>query len=210
MNSPDHLLERLEKINPVPDPKELRTDQVAPAHIRAGKQLAAARLRSLPARIQGGRRRRAVFVATTTAAIVIGLVAVVALFVADGPDNAGGSRSLQLTFDGSKCTYEGPRVISVGEVEIMWENQSQGEMWASVLKLDEDKTIQDLLDFASDLSNTDKPAWTQHVTPFWRSVPLGGTTEPKTVSVRPGLHALVCGTWTPYAGYVGSALTVVP
>ncbi len=112
-----------------------------------------------------------------------------------------------LTFDGEQCRYEGPSVLSAGVVEITYHNESAERTWASFLMLDDDKTSRDFHDYVADRSNSDKPSWTSYV---WlqQTLPADSGSIPTLRTVGPGLHALVCGTWTPYAAYIGSVLTV--
>jgi basic membrane lipoprotein Med (substrate-binding protein (PBP1-ABC) superfamily) len=117
--------------------------------------------------------------------------------------------SVTLTFDGEQCRYEGPSVLSAGVVEITYHNESAERGWASLLRLDDDKTSQDLRDYAADLSNSDKPLWTSYV---WlqQTISAHSSSIPALGTVGPGLHAMVCGTWTPYVPYIGSNVTVEP
>jgi hypothetical protein len=52
-----------------------------------------------------------------------------------------------LTFDGATCTYEGPEEISSGDMKITLKNSSEYEADIWIVKLDEGRTWQDILDY---------------------------------------------------------------
>ena len=113
-----------------------------------------------------------------------------------------------VTFDGEQCTYEGPSELSAGEVEIVYHNESSEVIWFDFARLDEGRTTQDIIDYIED-GTVDAPSWTVQV---WNQgrISANASSIPTMRTVAPGLHALVCGTWTPYQGYFGSGLTVTP
>ena len=212
----DNLLERLEQVNPVPDPSRLYEDIEPSRHLdlaneqRRDKTMTGIKIQKLTPRPQGPRLRRGVLVGAATAALLIIVGVALAFVTGDGTRTVGGeSRVLQLTFDGEQCTYEGPSVLSTGEVEITYHNRSAERVWADFSRLDEGRTIQDLLDYNA-APNFGAPSWTTSV---WSNFSLSANSSstPKMAIVEPGLHFLTCGTWTPsYVIYSGSALTVTP
>ena len=135
-------------------------------------------------------------------------IAPIALIVLIAGACGGESRVLQLTFDGEQCSYEGPSVLSAGEVEIAYHNESAEISFVSFVILDEGKTIQDMLDYIAD-SKTSQPSWTSYV---WNREPVsaGESVATQNAVLVPGLHALVCGTLAPIVDYFGSGLTVEP
>ncbi len=162
----------------------------------------------------GPSRRRGLLVgaAALVAVLIVGTVTWIAVLDDGGNDVAGsGSRVIQLTFDGEQCTYEGPSVLSAGQgqVEVVYHNESSEDAWFDFVRLDEDRTTEDILDYIADPNNFGRPGW---VTGVWSqsSVPANGSSTPVPRIVAPGLHDLVCGTWTPYQGYFGGELTVTP
>ena len=215
MTRRDNLLERLEKVNPVPDPSRLYEDTETSRHFtlsdkqRRDKTMTDSEIHQLTPRPQDPRNRRGLLIGAAAAALVI-IVGVVAFaFIADDGSNVAGSdsRVLQGTFDGEQCTYEGPTELSAGEVEFVTHNETSQSLWFFFARLDEGKTIEDLIEYNQD--GTDVPSWTTNVWAQTRS-PAGISSEPITRFVEPGLHSLTCGTWTPYQAYTGSTFTVTP
>lgn len=213
----DNLLERLEQVNPVPDPSRLYEDIEPSRHFdrtrehRRERTMTGIKIHKLIPGPQGPRLRRGVLIGAATAALVIIVGVALALVTGDGTRTvAGESRVLQMTFDGQQCTYEGPSALSAGEIEITYHNQSAERGWAWFGRLDEGRTIQEIIDYTADPPTQNSPTWT---TGLWiqLSIFANSSSTPDTVIVEPGLHALLCGTWTPsYAGYFGSPLTVTP
>ena len=213
----DNLLERLEQVNPVPDPSRLYEDIEPSRHFyltneqRRERTPTGIKIHKLAPRPRGPRFRRGVLVGAATAVLVIIVGVAFAFVTGDGTRTVGGeSRVLQMTFDGQQCTYEGPSVLSAGEVEITYQNQTTERVWADFSRLDEGRTIQDLLDYNADPSSFGQPLF---YTSVWieRTLFANSSSTPKMAIVEPGLYFLTCGTWTPsYASYSGSALTVTP
>ena len=213
----DNLLERLEQVNPVPDPSRLDVDIEPSRHFyltsepRRERTMTGIKIHKLTPRPRGPRLRQGVLIGAATAALVIIVGVALALVTGDGTRTVGGeSRVLQMTFDGEQCTYEGPTVLSAGEIEITYHNQSAERGWAWFGRLDEGRTIQDLLDYNADPSSFGQPLF---ATSVWieRTLSANSSSTPKTAIVEPGLYFLTCGTWTPsYVIYTGTALTVTP
>ena len=158
---------------------------------------------------QRPRVRRGLLIGAATVALVVIVGVALAFVTGDGTEVVGSdSRLLQLTFDGEQCTYEGPSELSAGEVEIVYHNESSEVIWFDFARLDEGRTTQDIIDYIED-GTFDAPSWTVQV---WNQgrISANASSIPTMRTVAPGLHALVCGTWTPYQGYFGSGLTVTP
>ena len=50
-----------------------------------------------------------------------------------------------VTFDGSSCKYDGPKVIREGEITLIMDNHTDTPVGLDLAKLDDDKTWQDIL-----------------------------------------------------------------
>lgn len=215
MTRGDSLLRRLEHVNPVPDPTQLYEDLEAPRqHYLADEQrrnetMPDNKIDQLDTRRQGPRVRRGLLIGATAAALVLIVGLAYNFFGADEESDVfgGDSRVLQLSFDGEQCLYDGPDALSPGEVEVGLHNLSAERVWADFVRLDDDRTIQDVVDFMADPASSGRPAWTRRV---WSINSLGAnaSSQPAVRTVEPGLHVLVCGTWSPYVGYFGAELPV--
>ena len=119
------------------------------------------------------------------------------------------SRVIQLTFDGEQCIYEGPSVLSEGEVEVVFNNESSEETVFWFGRLDEGRTTQDVIDYVADDPSADPPSWT---VPVYEAGLAPGRPLPLRAEapVAPGLHNLVCGSDSPPHVYFGGELTVTP
>lgn len=70
------------------------------------------------------------------------------------------SRDIVLTFDGETCHYEGPEVVTEGDVTITLLNETDFEASLWMVKLDEGKTWQELLDYIGPPgTSVEPPAW---------------------------------------------------
>ena len=131
------------------------------------------------------------------------------LLAACSTEVAGGdSRVVQLTFDGEQCIYEGPSVLSAGEVEVVYHNESSEAGFFWIGRLFEGRTSQDMIDSIADDPSAVKPSWAVSV----RAQPVLAANTSSTVmrTVAPGLHNLVCGPALPQYDYFGGELTVTP
>ena len=149
-------------------------------------------------------------IGAATAALVVIVGVAFAFVTGDGKDVAdSGSRVLQLTFDGEQCTYQGPSVLSAGQVEVVFHNESAEDIWFDSVRLDEGRTIQEIIDYTADRSSFGRPSWTVYI---WSQdrISASSSSIPTMRTVAPGLHALMCGTETPSYAYFGSGLTVTP
>ena len=156
------------------------------------------------------RLRRGLLLGVATAGLVVIVGLALAFATADTTDIFGSdSRLLQLTFDGEQCSYEGPSELSVGEVEIVYHNESSDKAWFDFVRLDEGRTIQEVTADLEDPSGVGPPTW---VVTVWAQPAIArhASSVPTTRTIEPGLHVLLCGTWTPYQGHFGSELTVTP
>ncbi len=221
MTRRDDLLERLEQVNPVPDPSRLYEDIETSRHFylsdeqRRDKTMTGTKIGQATPGPRRPRVRRGLVIGAAAAAVVI-IVGVVAFAFVDGngddTDVAGSdSRVVQLTFDGERCTYEGPSVLSAGQgqVEVVYHNESAEDAWFSFVRLDEGKTTQDMIDIIADDPTGSPPSWTVNV---WilTLIPADSSTTPVPRTVTPGVHNLVCGSETSRYASFGGELTVTP
>ena len=154
------------------------------------------------------RVRRGLLIGAATVALIIIVGVALAFVTGDGTEVAGSdSRLLQLTFDGEQCTYEGPSVLSAGEIEIVYHNKSSEDIRFRFVRLDEGRTTQDMLDYLADPNSRGPPSWTTGV---WgqENVPANSSSIPVMRTVAPGLHTLGCG--ADFPDNFGGELTVTP
>ncbi len=154
------------------------------------------------------RVRRGLLIGAVTVALVVIVGVALAFVTGDDTEVVGSdSRLLQLTFDGEQCTYEGPSELSAGEIEIVYHNESSEVIWFTFERLNEGRTTQDMIDYIVDGAN--QPSWTVSIW-FQGRISADASSIPTPRTLQPGLHTLVCGTWTPNQGYFGGGLTVTP
>ena len=74
----------------------------------------------------------------------------------------GSSDSLNLTFDGDSCTYEGSTEITAGSVELVFANESGATAAVNLLELLEGRTIQDVIEYhGPEPTTAHAPWWTR-------------------------------------------------
>ena len=106
-----------------------------------------------------------------------------------------------LTFDGQTCTYEGPEVISAGDMTITLNNKSEYEADIWIVKLDEGRTWQEMLDFIGvPGSNVHPPDWSD-ATIIKGDVP--GNPDAKKFQLNKGLYVINCCTCNEILGPKG-------
>jgi hypothetical protein len=119
-------------------------------------------------------------------------------------------KEIVLTFDGKTCQYDGPKVLTEGDVTIILNNKSEYELslWAG--RLDEGKTWQEMLDYIG-------PPGSHRELPEWASGSMIASKVPgnpnATVYTLPeGLYAICCCTCGEIKGprgvWPGAALEV--
>jgi hypothetical protein len=118
--------------------------------------------------------------------------------------------NIVLTFDGNTCQYDGPIVVTEGDVNIILKNKTnyQLSLWAT--RLDEGKTWQDVVDYIGTPGTSHElPAWSNG-TMIARSVP--NNPQATTYTLNEGLYAICCCTCYEYPGpkgvWPGAALEV--
>jgi hypothetical protein len=200
----DSLLERLEQVNPVPDLSRLHEDlETAPRLARDG------RVDTFPLRKDKPRTGRGLRIAAAVAALVIIGGAAIGLITSDATDPAAGDgRVLQLTIDGDSCVYEGPDMLAAGEAEIVYRNTSPEARWANTLRLDDDRTVADTLNYIDNDPLAGAPSWSS---PVWLNLylPAGAAPTSRLATLEPGTHILLCGDATRGAIF-GANVVVTP
>ena len=116
--------------------------------------------------------------------IVLGLalVALVA-FAACGDD---GEVAPEVTFDGENCRYEGPEVVSEGNVIFVFNNLSDPGAHLHVVELREGITWQDILELARPVRSQPREV----IEPPVRFVE--GDPDVQEYALKPGSHGVLC------------------
>jgi hypothetical protein len=128
--------------------------------------------------------------------LLLAAAAVLALAAACSDDDGGedGQTTLDVTFDGVACTYDGPANVSAGQVTFVFDNQSQASARLDVGKLDEGKTMDDLLEadaqVGTEAEELGRPPWISGGDVF--ESPAGETTTNELTLVSAGDYSLIC------------------
>ena len=134
-------------------------------------------------------------------------VAVLALAAACGDDGDGGGDggSAEVTFNGSDCAYSGPETVSAGKV-IVFDNQSERSARLDVGKLDEGRTLDDLVEASAELGSeaesAGRPPWITGGTIFES---LAGESATRDLAFPPGNYSLIC---LQDSAFTGALLTI--
>ena len=117
---------------------------------------------------------------------------------------------LYLFFGGDDCVYKGPSEIKSGPVTLLFLNESEETAVVNMLRLDEDKTVQDYIDHAGEEpSPFHAPYWVTHMDGVWGAGNFGiGESHTWEGILEPGIHVMVCGGMKPLALWTGGVLTV--
>ena len=117
---------------------------------------------------------------------------------------------LYLYFDGKGCTYKGPTELKPGPITLLFLNESEEYAAVNMMRLDEDKTIQDYIDHAGEEPSwKHAPDWVTHMDGVWRSLGVKiGESHTWEGILEPGIHTMVCATLLPSAIWFGTGLTV--
>ena len=211
MSDLTRIEERFRMVNPVPDPADppmsARTAATTLLELDKRKETMQNTTPTQPTRNE---KRRPWLIAAAAAIVIIAGVVAFAFVANDGTDVADSdSRVLQLTFDGEQCIYEGPSVLSEGEVEVVFHNESSEESFFDFGRLDEGRTTQELIDYFAEDPSRDAPPWDVGVWVQGRT-PANSSSIPVMRTVAPGPHHLLCGPASPQFVYFGGELTVTP
>ena len=128
--------------------------------------------------------------------------------LAVGACAATGDPTLRLTYTGDSCEYEGPTEFARGPYSLEFVNESNGTATASLAKLDEGYTAQDLYDYGDPYpSSLHAPTWARTVAGPWKETP-GGETHYWGGRLGSGTYALVCVFMEPHRVRWGTGLEV--
>jgi len=126
--------------------------------------------------------------------------------------NAGqdvAKNTIEVTFDGDGCKYQGSKEVSESDISVRVDNQSEGALMLDVLRFQEGKTYEDLVAyFGSGAGPAELPSWSRSVA----SMPASARESVSVgMALSAGNYALVCSTElpTPQVQPV-AAFTVVP
>jgi len=114
---------------------------------------------------------------------------------------------IELTFLGESCVYEGPEILENGNITLIFSNESDMPYAANLIRLLENKTYQDLIDYqGEEPSSKVAPRWSSQYPGLLEFVG-SGKKQIWTGDLESGIHALVClgsdGVW------LGGGFTVV-
>jgi hypothetical protein len=99
---------------------------------------------------------------------------------------------LELTFTGEGCIYEGPTDLKPGPVAVFFHHEGDGWAAANLIRLLEDKTLEDLRYLIGEEPSTQhQPSWSEHYPGVWKEI-RAGESHFWEVNLEPGIHALFC------------------
>ena len=117
------------------------------------------------------------------------------------------SEPMTLMFGSTECVYEGPSIVSAGRANLTFVNNSGATGAVNVIELLDDKTWEDIVDYAGEQpSSKHAPPWTRDVRQ-WRPIPSGETLLWEE-ELTPGTYAIVCANTSPLAVWLGSRFEV--
>lgn len=127
------------------------------------------------------------------------------------PTSTAEAREVVLTFDGVTCHYQGPKVLSEGELSVSLVNQTDYRVDWWVLRLDEGKTWKDMLDHVGPPgSYVHPPEWSTGSILTAQSVE---NPDALVYTLTEGLYTIMCCTCFEPVGprgvWPGSALEVI-
>lgn len=110
---------------------------------------------------------------------------------------------ISLYFDGESCIFDSPVEIKTGTVTLIFINESEGLAAVNLMRHNEDKTIQDMIDIFEEEEPSTKhaPGWVHSLGP-WYSTPSGERDVWEGV-LEPGIHTIVCGQLSPFGVWYG-------
>jgi hypothetical protein len=114
-----------------------------------------------------------------------------------------GGVCLELTWDGENCTYKGPEEIEAGRVTFLFRNESEEPAWTNMIRLPEDKTLQDVIDYNNqDPTPVARPSWAEEYYDdvygevydwAWHDIHLGRKSETGVPCNGVWYRSAVCG-----------------
>ena len=119
-------------------------------------------------------------------------------------------RNAVLTFDGETCNYDGPNVITQGQLTIVLNNKTDLDVDLWVAKLNEGRTWQDMLDYIGlPGSNVHRPPWSSSSISM---TTVANNPDATVLTLSEGLYAICCCTcWEtsgPQGVWPGASLEV--
>ena len=91
------------------------------------------------------------------------LLYILILIILAGCSESTGSREAVIDFDGETASYEGPEVLTAGEMKVILNNNSEYDLDVLFLKLEDGKTWQDVLDYVGTPgSDVPPPSWVKN------------------------------------------------
>lgn len=116
--------------------------------------------------------------------------------------------TLELTFYGDSCSYQGPTLFKAGPVTLRFFNESEGLAAVNLVRHTGDETIQDMMDtFVEEPSTAHHPAWTAEIKGVWKVIDAGES-HTWEGALEPGIHTMVCARIKPFGVWFGTGLTV--
>jgi hypothetical protein len=116
-------------------------------------------------------------------------VAVVIVLSLGGCKSGDMDQDIILTFDGEECKYDGPSVVTAGDRVMTLKNTTEHESQLIVVKLDEGKTWQDMIDFVGEPGSA--PGWLPGVSTVMTTF-VPDNPEAREYSLQDGLYAIFC------------------
>ena len=93
------------------------------------------------------------------------IVLTLGLWVLTCCSGSSDAREATVKFDGETVTYDGPEAISAGEMKITLENSTDMDLDILVVKMDDGKTWQELLDYIGEPGGkVPPPPWVENTT----------------------------------------------
>lgn len=113
------------------------------------------------------------------------------------------AQELVVTFNGEDCRYEGPDSVYEGTHAISLNNETEMHVSLGVLKLDEGRSWQDVVDYYAS-GAIDYASWMSST----MTGPSQDDPDAREYSLSEGLHAIMCWTLIPQAVMPVAALDV--
>ena len=104
-------------------------------------------------------------------------------------------QTIELQFDGEDCSYGGPEVVSAGPALIALNNQTEGAVVLTVLKLDEGRTWEEMVDLFPPGAVKEPPPWSTQVNGVRTKAAQArfpGNLEAKEFILDEGLYVISC------------------
>ncbi|MGD2252168.1 MAG: hypothetical protein PVF70_04555 [Anaerolineales bacterium] len=117
---------------------------------------------------------------------------------------AAADREIVITFDGQECRYEGPSVVNEGDRIITLNNIAEHDVDLTVVRIDEGKTWQDVLENLDAFTIGTPPTWTT----FVRTELISDNPAARKYTLTEGIYAIICWSTSPLGGWPAASLEV--